>query len=76
MGIASNGGADFRATLADGTTVDVSIGSSQSVGDVIKAINAAGGTKLKATLNTTNNATPNIVARKIASPVLPVGDKY
>jgi len=51
-----SGGADFRATLADGSTIDVTLAGSQSVGDVIKAINTAGGTKLKATLNTSTNS--------------------
>lgn len=53
---ASNGGTDFQATLADGSTVSVSLGSAQTVGDIINAINTAGGSKLKATLDANNNS--------------------
>src|SRR5205085_4116686 len=47
----AGGGGDFRATLSDGSAVDVTLAIAQNVGDVIKAINAAGGAKLKATLD-------------------------
>ena len=52
----ASGGADFRVALADGSTVDVNLSGSQTLGDVIKSINTAGGTKLKASLNTANNS--------------------
>jgi len=48
----SNGsGSDFQVALGDGSTVSVALGDSQSVGDVIKAINNAGGGKLVASIN-------------------------
>ncbi|MGB7160979.1 MAG: flagellar filament capping protein FliD [Tepidisphaeraceae bacterium] len=43
-------GADFRATLKDNSTIDVSLAGAETIGDVINAINAAGTTKLKAEL--------------------------
>ncbi len=42
------GGNDFTVTLGDGTTVGVNLATAKSVGDVIDAINTAGGLKLKA----------------------------
>lgn len=53
-GIRTAGGttADFRATLHDGSTIDVAVGDAKTVGDVLKAINTAGGGKLKASLAT------------------------
>jgi flagellar capping protein FliD len=41
---------DFRIALRDGTNVDVSLGDSTKLSDVITAINTAAGTKLKAEL--------------------------
>ena len=41
-------GADFRITARDGTTIDVALGATRTVGEVIDAINAVGGTKVKA----------------------------
>ncbi|MDB5330604.1 MAG: flagellar hook-associated 2 domain protein [Phycisphaerales bacterium] len=56
-GVRTAGGAsDFQVNLSDGTNVTVSLGSAQTVGDAIKAINTAGGSKLKATLNAANNS--------------------
>ncbi|HWE92947.1 MAG TPA: flagellar filament capping protein FliD [Tepidisphaeraceae bacterium] len=56
-GVRTAGGAsDFQVNLSDGTNVTVSLGSAQTVGDAINAINTAGGSKLKATLNTANNS--------------------
>src|SRR5690348_11017437 len=52
----AGGGADFRATLSDGSSVDVTLANAQNVGDVIKAINTAGGSKLKATLDANNKS--------------------
>jgi flagellar hook-associated protein 2 len=46
-------GADFKATLADGTTLNITLGGADTIGDVIGAINAADNTKLKAELTTT-----------------------
>ena len=41
-------GADFRITARDGTTYDVAVGAAKTVGQVIDAINAATGNKVKA----------------------------
>jgi flagellar hook-associated protein 2 len=41
-------GADFRITARDGTTFDITVGAARTVGEVIDAINAAGGTKVSA----------------------------
>lgn len=41
-------GADFRITARDGSTFDVSIGAAKTVGEVVDAINAAAGTRVKA----------------------------
>src|SRR5262245_56643120 len=41
-------GADFRITLGNGSTVDVTLAGKKTIGDVIDAINTAGGTSLKA----------------------------
>src|SRR5665213_2407632 len=53
---AAGGASDFQVNLADGTNVQVALGNAQTIGDVIAAINTAGGSKLKAALNTTNNS--------------------
>jgi len=47
---------DFSATLRDGSTVNVALGNVTTLGDVINAINAAGGAKLKADFNATGDA--------------------
>jgi flagellar capping protein FliD len=47
---AGDGVADFKATLRDGSTVDVSIGAATTLGQVISSINAAASTKLRAEL--------------------------
>ena len=41
-------GADFRITARDGTTIDVTLGTARTIGNVIDAINAAAGTRVKA----------------------------
>jgi flagellar hook-associated protein 2 len=56
-GVGTNGGAaDFAVTLGDGSVVDVSLGAATNLGDVVKAINTAGGSKLSASLDTANNS--------------------
>jgi flagellar hook-associated protein 2 len=51
-GVRTNGaGNDFAITLADGTTVNVGIATAKTIGDVINAINTAGGTNLKAEID-------------------------
>lgn len=51
-GVRTNGaGADFTIGLADGTTVDVNVATAKSIGDVIKAINTAGGTNVRAEID-------------------------
>lgn len=44
------GGGDFNVGLSDGSTVAVNLATAKTVGDVIDAINAAGGTKLTASI--------------------------
>ena len=44
-------GNDFEITLGDGSTVDVAVTTAKSIGDVIDAINTAGGTKVKAEID-------------------------
>lgn len=41
-------GADFRITAKDGTTFDVNLNAARTIGDVVDAINAAGGTRVTA----------------------------
>jgi flagellar hook-associated protein 2 len=48
----TTGSGDFTITVSDGTNINVNVGTAQTMGDLIKAINAAGGTKLKASLAT------------------------
>ena len=43
-------GADFRITARDGATFDITLGTARTLGDVVDAINAAGGTKIRADL--------------------------
>ncbi len=52
----AKGAADFQINLADGSSVSVSLGAASSIGDVLNAINTAGGTKLKASINTSTNS--------------------
>jgi flagellar hook-associated protein 2 len=47
----TNGTPDFRITASDGTTFDITLGSNQTISDVLKNINNAGGGKLKAYVN-------------------------
>jgi flagellar hook-associated protein 2 len=44
----AGGGNDFEITLGDGSKVDVNVAAANTIGDVIDAINTAGGSKLKA----------------------------
>jgi flagellar hook-associated protein 2 len=46
---------DFAVTVSDGTKINVSLNGSNTVGDVINAINTAGGSKLKASINSAGN---------------------
>lgn len=46
----SASGSDFNVTLADGSSVGVNLNGARTVGDVIKAINAASPSKLKAAI--------------------------
>ena len=45
---AAGGGADFRVTVHNGQTIDVNLATAKTVGDVVTAINTAGGTRLRA----------------------------
>ena len=55
-GVATASGApDFQINLSDGTSVQVALGSAQTVGDVLSAINKVGGVNLHASLDTANN---------------------
>jgi flagellar hook-associated protein 2 len=49
------GQTDFTVTVSDGTQINVSLNGATSVGDVINAINTAGGSKLKASINSAGN---------------------
>ncbi|HWE00991.1 MAG TPA: flagellar filament capping protein FliD [Tepidisphaeraceae bacterium] len=51
----AGGAADFQVSLSDGSTTAVSIGAAQTVGDVIAAINKAGGSKFNASIDTATN---------------------
>lgn len=51
----ASSGADFRISLADGSTVDVTLAGKKTIGDVIDAINTAGAGKLQADLVTGAN---------------------
>lgn len=46
----ATGTGDFTVTVSDGTAITVNLGSVQTVGDVLNAINTAGHGKLKATI--------------------------
>lgn len=52
LGIATAGDGinDFKASLADGTSFNVAVGTATTLNDVISSINAASGGKLRATL--------------------------
>jgi len=52
----AQGAADFQVTTADGSSTTVSLGASETLGDVVNAINAAGGTKFIAAINPTTNS--------------------
>ena len=53
-GVQALGGSsnDFQIATADGSTINVSVAASQTVGDLLKAINTAGGGKIVASLGT------------------------
>ena len=46
---------DFTVTARDGTQINVSLNGAKTVGDVINAINTAGGSKLTASINSAGN---------------------
>jgi len=46
---------DFAVNLSDGSVIDVSLNGATTVGDVINAINTAGGAKLTAAINSAGN---------------------
>jgi flagellar hook-associated protein 2 len=57
LGIRTNTlGADLRITVKDGTEFDVDLSDARTIGDVIRAINLAGGAKLNASLNSLGTA--------------------
>ena len=49
------GQTDFTVTVSDGTNVNVSLNGATTVGDLLNDINTAGGTKLKASINSAGN---------------------
>ena len=49
------GQSDFAVTVSDGTVINVGLNGSTTVGDVISAINKAGGSKLSAAINSAGN---------------------
>ncbi|MGD0388570.1 MAG: flagellar filament capping protein FliD [Tepidisphaeraceae bacterium] len=49
------GQTDFTVTVSDGTNVNVILNGATTVGDVINDINTAGGSKLKASINSAGN---------------------
>jgi len=53
---ASSGAADFQVTTSDGTTTDVALGGAETVGDVITALNKAGGSKFSAAIDAATNS--------------------
>jgi flagellar hook-associated protein 2 len=46
---------DFTVTVSDGTQIAVSLNGAKTIGDVLNDINTAGGTKLKASINSSGN---------------------
>ena len=48
-------GADFRVTARDGSTFDVTVGTAKTVGEVVAAINAASGGKVRADVDPGGN---------------------
>ncbi|HVT89560.1 MAG TPA: flagellar filament capping protein FliD [Tepidisphaeraceae bacterium] len=51
----ASSGADLNLHLADGTSIDVTLAASKTIGDVINAINTAAGTKLTASIDPGSN---------------------
>lgn len=57
QGIRTNDlGADLRITVKDGTQFDIDLSAARTMGDVLRAINLAGGAKLSASLNALGTA--------------------
>ncbi|HEX5470979.1 MAG TPA: flagellar filament capping protein FliD [Lacipirellulaceae bacterium] len=54
-GVQLRSGNDLSIALADGSTVDIDLGSTKTLGDVIAAINGAAPTKLKAEIGADSN---------------------
>ncbi len=52
----AQGAADFQVTTSDGTNIDVTLGGAATLGDVVKALNTAGGSKFSAAINPTTNS--------------------
>jgi len=46
---------DFAVNLSDGSAIDISLNGATTIGDVINAIDTAGGSKLSAAINTAGN---------------------
>ena len=49
------GQTDFAVTVSDGSTINVSLNGATTVGDLLNDINTPGGSKLKASINSTGN---------------------
>ncbi|MGA2441581.1 MAG: flagellar filament capping protein FliD [Tepidisphaeraceae bacterium] len=49
------GQSDFAVTVSDGSTINVSLNGATTVGDLLNDINTPGGSKLKASINSTGN---------------------
>jgi flagellar hook-associated protein 2 len=47
---------DFQINLADGTNFKVALGTSETIGDVISAINSAGGSKITASIDSSGQS--------------------
>ena len=65
-GVQLRAGNDLAITLADGTTLNVDLGTAEDLGDVLTALNAANPTKLSAAHGTGRQSTPS-------SPISPSG---
>jgi flagellar hook-associated protein 2 len=52
----ANGAADFQVTTSDGSNIDVTLGGDATLGDVVNALNKAGGSKFSAAIDTANNS--------------------
>lgn len=56
LGVRTATGNDFRITFADASYVDVDLGSAQTVGQVLAAINTAGAGKVQAEINSATDS--------------------